>query len=118
MPTTRMAAAAMIARISGTSWPLPDLAFWPENPMSGTRKRHVHRHNPCHTRDRAAAISAGSVRSGAVAICLGIPGADREYRRCRGAVAQPALEDHRWAWTPAGGQGAGGGRQDAAAETG
>src|SRR5450631_2585292 len=41
--------------------PLPDLTFWPEHPMSeGFRdtSRDVRSHNPCHSSDRQAAISA------------------------------------------------------------
>ena len=52
-----------------------------------------------------AAISAGPVGTGEVAICLVLQGAHREQERCRGAVAQPALEDHRRARPPPGGQG-------------
>jgi hypothetical protein len=45
----------------GPKGPLSDLTFWLEHPMSeGFRdtSRDVRSHNPCHSSDRQAAISA------------------------------------------------------------
>src|SRR4051794_19893220 len=117
---TRMAVAAMPTSTSAPDHtlvgPLPGLTFWRESPISGTC--HVYRHDPRHQRHRATALSAGAIRSGEVAICLGLPGANREQGRRCGAVAEPSLEDYRRTGTPAGGQGQGRGRRDAAAGAG